>query len=310
MLLLFPYTVLLRIHSIIRPEAYTLSDSDPMLTQWVFGLIESPLVQAIIGIILVYGQAVIINLLANNHRLHRTPTALAGMIYILMMSAIPSLQQLSPALIGASFILIGIYNIFKTYKLAAAAPNIFNAALAAGMATIIYPPYVLSILALFIGLAMMRNFKIVERFQFIIGFLTLLWIMGAFLFFLDLLDWSFFSVVNVPGSLHTLSFTDPNTLWNLGIAVILVLVSLLNYYNYMKKKGIDIRKKIDFFYWLMLCSLLALFLFRNLDYQLYFFVAISLSLFVSMAVLMVKNKALAELIHLCSLVGLFYYQFG
>jgi len=306
--LLLPYAVVLRLYSLWHPQPYTVLTEDTIVTQWLFSLLESPLLQSIIAIILVFGQAILINVLANNHRLHRLPTALAGMIYILMVSCIKEFQVLTPALIGLTFILISIFNVFNTYKLANASASIFNATFSGAVATILYPPYAVILFALFVGFAMIRNFSAKERIQFLIGFGVLFWIVGAFLFFFNILDWGVFENITMPGALFDFWQIGGNNLWySLGVAALLIFISLLNYYNYMKKKVIDIRKKIDFFYWLMLSSFLSLLFFKHLSFQHYLFPIVSLSIFLSMSVLLVRNKALVELLHLV-LVGIILYS--
>lgn len=308
--LLLPYTILLRLYSLIHPTAYQFSELDPIWLEDIYEVVSSPLAQSVIAILLIFAQAVVINLLGNRHHIFRTPSALGGMLYVLLVSAIPELQVLSPALIGVTFLLIAIYNVFTTYKQTVAASSIFNAALSSAIAAIIYPPYFIAMITIFIGLSMMRNFKMVERFQFVIGYGVMLWIVGVLLFYFDLLDTSMFNKVMPPGALLEMNFTDTKTIWVLGVTLFLILLSLGNYYSYVKKKGIDVRKKISFFYWLLASSLLALLVFRFIDYQHFYFLALSLALFVSMAFLLIRNLALAELLHLVLLGCVFYHQFG
>ena len=185
--LLLPYTILLRIYSFVNPELYAVRHEDTILTRWLFSLIDHALVQSIVATLLIFVQALIINILSNNHRLHRLPTGLAGMVFVFLASSLKEFQVLSPALIALTFVLIAIFNVFNTYKRSNASPNIFNACFSSALATLIYPPYALVVLALFIGFAMLRNFSWKERIQFLVDFLVLFWIMGAVLFYFDLL---------------------------------------------------------------------------------------------------------------------------
>lgn len=307
--LLLPYAILLRISSLVHPVAYQGHEMDTILMEWFFAIIPSPVIQSILAIILVFSQGIIINLIANNHRLHRLPSALSGMVYIMLASALPEFQQLTPALIGMTFVLIAILNVFRTYNLNIAAKNIFNAALASSVAAMCYLPYISIILALFIGLSMMRNFKLKEKLQFLVGYGVSFWIVGSFLYFLGYFKLSLFQHIDFPGSISSFYAASSNSWISLGVVVLFLLVALLNYYNFMKKKGIDIRKKIDFFYWLLLCGFLALILFKDAGFQLYFFLITPLALFLSMGIMMVRNIALAELFHLFALAGIFYLHF-
>ena len=308
--LLLPYAILLRIHSLIYPVAYEGHAMDTFLMTWLYNIISSPLIQSILAILLVFTQGILINLIANNHRLHRLPSALSGMVYVLLASITPEFLQLTPALIGMTFVLIAILNVFKTYNQSLAVKSIFNSALASSVAAMCYIPYISVIIALFIGLSMMRNFKFKEKLQFVTGYGVAFWIVGSFLYFTGYFTIDFWDFIAFPGSISSF-YSKTSTSWiSLGIIVVFVLIALLNYYNFMKKKGIDIRKKIDFFYWLMLCSLLALVIFKDVGFQLYFFLMTPLALFLSMGIIMVRKIALLELLHFFAVIAIFYVHFS
>jgi len=308
--LLLPYAIILRLHSLLHPQAYIVQENDPIFVRVLFDFIDDPLLQSILGVILVFTHGVLINLLANNHRIHRIPSALSGMVYILLASIALPFQILSPVLIATTFILIAVHQIFRTYKITVASKKIANAAFASAMASMIYPPYILFSVVGFVGLGMMRNFKWVERLQYMIGYLLIYWMVGAFLFFLGLLNWDFLSYFEAPGIVTTIAYTSPRAQIILGAIFITLFILLLNYYNFMKKKGIDIRKKIDFFYWLLLCSFLAVFIFPSIGYTHLYFVMISASIFISMLLMMIKHTALAEVLYLCIVITIFYGLFS
>lgn len=308
-ILLLPYTALLRAKSLIEPVAYSTSEADSILSIWLFSAISDPLLQSIIAIILVFGQGIAINVLINNHRLYRSPNSLAGMIYIFLVSCVPQLHFLSPVLIGATFVIIAIFQIFSTYKLNAATLHIFNAALTSCIAAFIYPPYAFVIVGIFIGLTTLRNFKLLERLQFLIGYVSIVWIIGSLYFYIDKLDMALVKFLNFPGVWSSLSYTLSQENIILAIYLFLAILTLLSYYNYVKKKGIDVRKKIAFFYWLMICSFISVFFYFDIDFNHFIYLAIPLSFFISMSLLLIRNIFLAEVVHLCLIAGALYYQF-
>ena len=304
-----PYAILIRLRSFIHPESYVLKDEDSILAVWFFTLLPQPFVQSVIATLLVFGQAITINVLINNHRLYRSPNALTGMIYVLLASAIPQLQYLSPALIGATFIIIAAFQVFNTYKVHAATLYIFNAALASCVAAFVYPPYAFVIVGIFIGLATLRNFSLVERAQFLIGYVGIVWILSALYFYVDKLDFTALSFSNFPGIIEEIEYNLSHNNIAVLTYLLLVVIVLLNYYGYMKKKGIDVRKKITFFYWLMVCSFLSLFFYLNIDIQHIIFLVIPLAFFISMSLFMVRQVFIIEVVHLSIVAGLLYYQF-
>lgn len=247
-----------------------------------------------------------INQIVNKHRIYRRPSALAGMTYILIVSCFKEIQVLTPALIAMTFLILTTFSIFNTYKQANAVRSIANSAFNAALATVIYPPYSLMIIALMLGLGMLRSFDFREKLQFIISWLVGFWILGSFLFFFDLLDWSFWNHMGLIGSLTEIFHNDLRTYISLGGIALLLFIVLFNYYNYKKKKEIEIRKKIDFFYWMLLLGFVSLLLYKNLDTQHLIFISMPIAVFLSMSWMMIKQSIWAELIHLVCVGSLLY----
>ena len=289
-LLLLPYTVLLRAYSLMHPESYPVQDSDSFISTSIFTyLSNSPIFQAILAIFLVYLHAILINQIVNKHRIYQRRSSLAGMTYIIFLSCIPEFQLLSPALIGMTFLILTVFSVFNTYKQANAGMGITNSALNASIASLIYPPYSIMIIALIIGMGMLRSFGTKEKLQFLTSWLVLFWITGSSLFFFDLLDWSFLSQIGLVGSILDFWSLDQKSYLFLGGIGVLLFIVISNYYNYKKKKEIEVRKKIDFFYWMILMGLLSLLFFRNLSTQHLVFLCMPIAVFLSMSWLFFKK---------------------
>ncbi|MFT4567042.1 MAG: hypothetical protein ACI9FN_002005 [Saprospiraceae bacterium] len=309
-LLLLPYTILLRLYSLVNPQAYQVQDSDSFLSTYIFSnLITSPITQAIVAIALVYGHALLINHVVNKNRIYQRPSSLAGMTYILLVSCIQEFQQLTPALIGLSFLILTVFSIFNTYKQTNAVKAITNSALNASVASIVYPPYSIIIVALLIGLGILRSFGTKEKLQFLTSWFVMLWVFGSFLFFLGVLDWGFWNQVGLVGTLSELWSLDQNSYVLLGVTAVLIFIVISNYYNYKKKKAIEIRKKIDFFYWMLLMGFVSLLLFKNLESQHLIVLCMPIAVFVSMSWLLIRQPGYAEIFHFSALGLIFYNLF-
>lgn len=308
LLLLLPYTIVLRAYSLIYPTAYVLTDADSILSHTLFSrLITQPLAQSVIGIILIYIHAILINQIVNKHRIYQRPSMLAAMSYVLITSCIPALQHLTPAMISMTFLILTVFSVFNTHKQTNAVKSITNSALNASLATMIYPPHAIIIIALMIALGMLRSFSNREKLQFVISWIVGFWIVGAFLYFLGLLDWSFWDHIGLVGSIGDIWQENLATYIHIGAIALLIIVILYNYFNYKKKKEIEIRKKIDFFYWMLLLGLVSLFVFRDLTEQHLLFLCLPIAIFLSLSWVMIRSSVLAEMIHFIS-VGLIMYN--
>lgn len=310
-LLLMPYAIVIRLFSIINPQAYALREADGILNEQIFNhLVPSALGQSIVAIFLVFIQANLINLTVNRSKLLDFQSALPGLFYVVLTGFITPFQQLSPALIGMTFLIFAISSVFEVYKKNQVTGFILNAALFCSIATLFYVPYFLAAVALFIEIGVLRSFKLVERFQFIIGLLVLYWIAGSIFFYFEIESaFSFYPII-FGGNLDLSASLNTESIIILIGSSILIMWSLLNYYNYMKKKGIGVRKKIDFFYWFMIFSLVGLFFIGKLDIQFLWIMCLPICLFIGMNFLKMKNRSFAELLHLSFLLTLFFVQFG
>ena len=310
-LLLIPYLLVLRLYSLVHPTAYEIGDHDSFLTKLVFeSLIPSAMIQAIVALILVIVQANLVNFLVNRSRILSSQSALPGMFYALFTSVFIGFQQLTPALIGMIFLILAAISVFRVYKKNTATENIFNAAVYISVASFFYAPFAIAAVALFIEITILKSFKLKERLQFLCGLLILYWISGSAMFYLYCSFQFGFGNLQLAGSLNSLLSFNTFSIIALSAVGFFILIGVLNYYNYMKKKSIGVRKKIDFFYWLLASSALCVFLFAGLDVQLFLFVILPISVFMAMSFLQIRNASLAELLHVFLVLGIVYLHHG
>jgi len=121
-LLLLPYVILVRVHTLVHPVAYEVQQGDTFVVEFLFSSISSPIGQSISAILLVYLQAVFLNRLVIKHRLAPDYSLWPGLIYILL-TLMPSFPGLSPHLLANTFILISLDQLFRTYKSPKVADN-------------------------------------------------------------------------------------------------------------------------------------------------------------------------------------------
>ena len=309
--ILLPYTVLLRLHSLLYPEGFTAIADDGIVNTWIFNeLLVLPLAQSLVGILLVYVQALMINLVVNQNRILRTPSALPGLVYVLLMSAVTGFQGLNPLIIAVTFALLASFSVLSVYKKTNVPGKIFNASFLIGLASVFYMPFLVLFITNFIGILSLRNFSIRERLQYLIGLVVVYWIMGSFLYYFDQQGYLTFNAFGWLGSIHLFQTTSATELIFLVVLGLLILVSVLNYYNFLKKKGIDVRKKIVYFYWFGFCLLLTFLLFQGLSWFHLAIFCVPISVFFGMVLLDLRNTSLAELLHLLMLIGIMYGHFG
>lgn len=308
-LLLLPYIIVIRIHSVIYPVAYNAQDSDTLLTKLIFGFLESPLAQNVMAIILIYFHVLYINRLVIKHRLANFITLLPGLIYAILVSFLPEYSMLSPYLIANTFILIAVGQIFKSYKKPKAADLLFNVGFFIAVASLLIPNYILVLLIGLVGLLVLRSMKVKELFQLLSGAIL---VYIAFCGILYLRDIEFVKEISKVSLIPRLIVFDARgeTLYKIGVIVAISIFTVLSYGSYTIKKSIQSQKKIDILYWFMLASLLILFLFSQLDANQVLLTWLPISILLSFNFNNIKNELLQEAIHIGVLTLLFILNFG
>lgn len=310
-LLLLPYTALIRISSIIEPQAYVYKEYDSSLSLLFYQIFENkPLLQSIFAILLIFFQAVLINRLVIKSRITRELTLFPGLFYIISCSIFPDFLVLSPVLIANTFLIFGIQNIFAVYKKPRASTYLFSAGFWFSLASLFYFPFAAFIIVGYIGIFILRSFKIKERFQYLISlfvpffwFLTYHLLKGTISSFWDELG-NNFHLNNIFSNLNTASIVIYSFL------ALSLLIFVLSYNQFTIKKSIQVQKKIDILYWILLASIPGLFLFQGVELDHLIIFGIPFSITVGMLFLRLKNALYGELIHLLLLIFIFAMHFN
>lgn len=308
-LLLLPYVIIIRIHSIIYPFVYFPNEGDTLLTKKVFGFINLPWSQGVLAILLIYFHVLFINRLVIKHRIANEITLLPGLIYAVLISFLPEYCNLTPYLIANTFILIGIGQIFKTYKRPQSADIIFNVGFLIAMASLFVPQYIILLLVGLIGLFIMRSMKMAEILQLISGSIL---VYSAYCGVLYLSNYAILPELNKISLIPRLSILELRgaALYKVAAIVLVSLYAVINYGRYTLKKSIQTQKKVDILYWFMIASMLILLISPNIYPGLVLLLFIPISIFLNINFLNIKSILIQELLHIAILAALFAFHFG
>jgi len=308
-LLLLPYVIIVRIHALIEPVAYTVRESDALLTKVIFSMLDGALLQNIVAILLVYFQMLYVNRLVIKHRLSHPYTLLPGLVYAILISFLPEYTMLSPFLIANTFVLIAIGQIFKTYRKPKAADILFDIGFSIAVTALFVPNYIFLLVIGIVGLFVLRSMKVVEIFQMISGILLVL---IAFCGILYLLDIPFLPELNKASIYPRLTLLEVRgvQLYTIGVIIFIAGFTVLSYGKYTVKKSIQIQKKVDILYWIMIATALILFMFTSIEPNQVLLICIPFSILLSLNFISIQNLLMQELIHIGALALLFAFHFG
>ena len=309
-LFLIIYVLVLRTSGLFATEVWEPSSAG-VLSQVVYSYVGTHgWLPDLLSLILVLIQALLLNVLSARFRISREVTMFPGLFYILLMSTLPSFLHLSPVVMGNTFLIFAMSNLFDAYKKSSVADSIFNVGFWISMASLFYFSNFVFLLLAILGLAALRNIRISEIFMVIIGMMAPLLLTGTIYYLSD--DWSNF---------HQTTFLTEFSFWNFEwvehwsnyVPVVLfgfLILTVLGSVNiYFQKQSIRSQKNIQILYYFIIISLLTVFIQKEIRLEQLLLLAIPLSLMLPLNFLEFRKREIGSGIHLVWLIGIMFLQY-
>jgi hypothetical protein len=302
--LLLPYILVLRIKSFFLENPYIPTNGDSFFVKQYYNLFDSVISQAVANIIIIFINAILINRMVIKKNLSKENNLVAGLIYGLLNSLLLDLLPSSPALFASFFIILALQEIFNAYNNLKASDQIFMAGIYLSLATLIYWPCILFLIAGYMALAIIRSFKLVEQIQYVIGWIIPFFLIMSFQYFAQDSDLTipayFFSKVklNIQYNLSLSQFIS------LIFALLMVVISILSYGIYTGRKVILGQKIFSILFWFMLFIGISALFYADIRLNHLHILFIPLSIFMMNNLIEFKNPIIAEMIHLVLILTL------
>ncbi len=292
------YVLLLRFSVFMAPFKWSPSGEgvlSGLLYQWIG---SQTLPAHILAILLLVAQGFLINSIVIGNRLSNEVNLFPGVFYVLTCCLLPDFLYLSPVLIGNTFILISIAQLFSTYKISSCADRIFNVGFWIGVASLFYVPFIFCFILMNAGLNILRAYNLKERLIVIIGLVMPFFLVGLYYFAMD--DYGFFWENHFGKNFSFLSFGGDVSGWDGYIKILLFLVLIfyvvMNNRTYLAKRNIQAQKKISILYWVLISGLFGAAFQKNLAFEHLISFAPALGVFLAFTFTNLKRQW-AESIH-------------
>ena len=309
-ILLVFYIALVRVSVWLVPATWEPSGYGP-LSEWVYSRIgyAGPTAD-IVAMAILLAHAFFLNYLISEHRLASAVSLFPGLFYILVSSMLPEFLHLSPLLMANTFFIIVLAEIFATYKNVECSARIFNIGFWAGVGSLFYPSYLFLFILGFVGLNILRAFKIRERLMVLTGLVTPYLLLSAYYFWTG--QFFTFWQERLPSSIAFLDFVPtPNWLFlrSLAIFIILILVVLFSYRSYIVKQTMQVQRKLNILFWGLLTTSFSLLIQADIEIGHLLVTAVPLGIMLSFNFIRMPNR-MAEVIHLLIVVIVLFLQFS
>ena len=229
----------------------------------------SPLSNILFAALIVFGQALHFNRIINNHALLAKPTYLPALLYITGSSLFLQFLILSPPLI-CNFLLIWIMDKFlKIGKNQNAMMTMFDIGMIIAIGTLIYFPFIVLLIMLWLALLLYRSFNWREWVSGIIGFLTIFFFIAVFYYWNDNLA-QFYKIwrplANKFPSVLKINLNDYLVL--IPVTLIIILASLQLRENFFRS-FISTRKAFQMLFFMFVVSIISFY--TKPDFRVYHF---------------------------------------
>ncbi len=298
-ILLLVYAIILQIIPAIMNPATT-PDVDASL--WFRSL--SP----VFLILLLFVQAIFLNRMVIENRLHRDIMLFPGVFFILYASLLPEFWQFNHIHVANLFVIWGVNELFYIYKTSNPAVHIFNASLLIGIASILCPPMIWYLLLIIIGISNLKKMELVHPLQILIGASTawFLWLTFSFWRGQELTLWPSFSS-HLGFNLMQLISDKQDAVHYVCFLLLLVFIFLL-YNEFRKKKHIQAQKKIDILLFTLFFNLIVILFHNPASLDMLLIASPMIGIFLGLFFSHFKNMMIPELIHLVLFIGVLMMQ--
>ncbi len=309
------YAVILRLVIFIFPH-----DSDG--SQWLNPLSDllnrlislsnyQQFIHDLLSVIVVFTSGIIINGVMNSFKLVERAGYMPATIFILSASFINEFCELTPALCGFFFLQFSFITLVRMYKSEKAGGYMFNGGFFIGVASLFYLPYLSFIIFLIVGHILSRPFAIRELLSGILGILIPLYFAGVVYFLNDSFREYLFSLValydieqvqQVQATLIPLGIRLGSLLLLFGVASL----SVRSNYNKMVMQNRVIITLCFIFFFSGACSTLFM---QDNGMSHFIWLALPFTFIVSIFLAEFRKPWMAEILHLCLLLLVFYFQY-
>lgn len=263
-------------------------------------------------ILILFVQAIFINRLVIENRLHKDIMLFPGVFFILFSSILPEFWSPSHIHFANLIIIWSLYELFQIYKTNNAAVHVFNASFLIGLASIICPPMLWYLILVLLGISNLKKIELVHPLQIIIGGIIpwFLWVTYHFWKGREAQLWPAVKA-HLGFNFHDL-FINTGILWRYAFIALVIILIFLLYNEFRKKKHIQAQKKIDILYIALVTSIVCFFFHLPAGTNNLILMAPMVGTFIGLLFSHSKKSTIPDLIHMILFVGvlimqIFYY---
>jgi len=260
-----------------------------------------------LGLILI--QAFYLNKVMNKYNFFGKPGFLVALLYLSFACFGNSLDELSPILICNFIFIRMIDKLIEVYHREEAKAIMFDLGMLVGIGSLIYYPFAAMLLSVWVGLRLFRPFYWREWIAPILGFLTVLFLVWVYYFWMDRVDefiafWP--SEFQFSFEFIRAGFSD-YLVWGAVVVILILFLNVLR--ENIFKRVVQIRKIVQLLSIMLLTSFLAYFLDQRTEGSQFFLTLPPLSIYAAYYFHFASTRWFYEIVYLLILLTIVIFQF-
>ncbi|WP_164109176.1 MULTISPECIES: DUF6427 family protein [Sphingobacterium] len=273
------------------------------------GLGLVPVSNVLLTLALTLLQAFLLNRVVNHFNFLGKPNFLTALLFMTLVSLFLPFLVLSPTLI-CNFITIWMMSkLFNIYKQADVKGLMFDLGMIVGLGSLIYFPFIVMFLLLWIALIIFRPFIWREWVTPLLGFSIIYFLLGVIYYLFDRFD-EFKAIFSpftnpLPSTLHV-DYHDYLVVAPIIIGLIFFLFVLRDQYF---KSIVHIRKSFQLLFYMLLLIVGSFYLNEKININHFLLCAPPLAIYLAYYFSFAKNKWIYESLYLIIIATILYFQF-
>lgn len=305
------YALLLYSHLLTLPALNQPPAPSGALGAWVsYHLKFYPGWSKFLGLLFITGQALLINYVVNKYRMLPNSTYLPAVFYVLVMGFFHNTPGLNAVLLGNTFFIIALWELYKTYRAHKCADNIFNVGFWLAVGSLCYLPIGMYLLLGIVGLLMLRSSNFNDFIILIIGFLVPYFLVGTGFYLFDALpEFTERQFTNNFGAKDFLTRRSFSEYIKPLITVLTIIGFVVASGNINTRTSAQAQKNYKILYWALAIGGLSIIFQLGITTQHLIMASVPLGMLFAALITRIKNTTTAELVHLALLIAVLAYQY-
>lgn len=290
--------VVLWLPAFLHPSLMPPPDGPVLLYSLLYDLLrESQFLATVLGFVLVCGETYFFSVILNRNELSLKNSSLSALVFLVLMSLLPSQLTLTPTTIALLFILLILHHLLIIYRKPEHFDRVFAAGFFTALASFFYIPVLLWIGFIIVSFLLFRSGAWREWIAAIIGLLTPFIYLSVFYLWNDEL---FFRAREYPDFFRRFLFypnSSHSDFWiTEGVVLILTIWGTVRLWISSLEKTVELRAKFNLFIWILVFTIFSFAFARSLAVYHPALATPALAMIITYALTSLKKTRLVEII--------------